>query len=99
MQRVFRFFKRLWAIRSGLAIVIFIVVVGFLDNHSIYRLISLYAKNSDLREQITYYEQRYEEDTKALELINSSPDAVVKVARVKHRMKKDNEDVYIVVEK
>lgn len=98
MQRVFHIIRRFWSARIGLAIAFFVVVVGFLDDNSIFNLIRLYAANEDLREQIKHYEKRYDEDTEALELINSSPEAVVQVARVKHWMKNENEDVYIIIE-
>ena len=91
MQRFLRFLNLLWSGRCWLTTLFFIVVVGFVDHNSFLNLFFL-------QEEIAYYEQKYAEDSKALRLLNTSAEAVEKVARVNLLMKNDNEDVYVVVE-
>lgn len=98
MQRFLRFLNLLWSGRCWLTTLFFLVVVGFVDHNSFLNLFFLLQKNSELKEEIAYYEQQYAEDSKALRLLNTSAEAVEKVARVNLLMKNDNEDVYVVVE-
>ena len=75
----------------------FLISAGILDRHSLLNILLLQNKNSELQEEIAHYEKQYKDDSRALELMDVSPEAVEKVARVKLFMKKANEDVYVVV--
>lgn len=98
MQRFFRLINVLWSGRSWLVTIFFVVVVGFLDQNSFLNLFFLLQKNSELKDEIAHYAQQYADDSKALRLLDTSEEAVEKVARVNLLMKNDNEDIYVVVE-
>lgn len=89
--------SRLWRYRITCATVLFLISAGILDRHSLLNILLLQNKNSELQEEIAHYEKQYKDDSRALELMDVSPEAVEKVARVKLFMKKANEDVYVVV--
>ena len=80
-------------LRHGL----FLISAGILDRHSLLNILLLQNENRELQEEIAHYEKQYNDDSRALELMDVSPEAVEKVARVKLFMKKANEDVYVVV--
>lgn len=82
--------KYLWTI------VVFAVLVGFLDPNSYYHRYQLEQQNEELREQIREYEARYNADTRELNELRHSPEAVERVARVNLQMKTADEDVYVV---
>lgn len=82
--------KYLWTI------ILFIVIVGFLDTNSFWHHYELRQQNNELREEIAAYEEKYEADTRELQELENSPEAVERVARVNLYMKTDDEDVYVI---
>lgn len=82
--------KYLWTI------VFFIAVVGFIAPNSFWALHQLRSQNANLRNKIEVYEARYEAYTKAIHELETSPEAVERVARVNLYMKTANEDVYVI---
>ena len=75
-------------------ILFFLLVIGLLDNNSLFYRYQLHQRNQEMLEQIANYDKQYEADSK-----RQSPKAVEDVARVSLVMKKDNEDVYLIEEK
>ena len=75
--------------------VAFAVIIGFLDENSLFRRLAYEREISQLKEEIEKYRADYEENTKRLNELNSNPDAIEQVAREKYLMKKPNEDIYV----
>ena len=75
--------------------VLFVVLVGFLDENSIVRRLGYYREETRLRGEIDRYRAEYEEDTEKLKELTSNPEALEKIAREKYLMKKPNEDIYV----
>ena len=78
-----------------ITIVAFAVIIGFLDENSLFRRLGYEREISQLKEEIEKYRADYEENTKRLNELNSNPDAIEQVAREKYLMKKPNEDIYV----
>ena len=84
------FFEKIW-----ITVVAFAVIIGFLDENSLFRRLGYEREISQLKEEIEKYRADYEENTKRLNELNSNPDAIEQVAREKYLMKKPNEDIYV----
>lgn len=78
-----------------ITVVAFAVIIGFLDENSLFRRLAYERVISQLKEEIEKYRADYEENTKRLNELNSNPDAIEQVAREKYLMKKPNEDIYV----
>ena len=78
-----------------ITVVAFAVIIGFLDENSLFRRLAYEREISQLKEEIETYRADYEENTKRLNELNSNPDAIEQVAREKYLMKKPNEDIYV----
>ncbi len=78
-----------------ITVVAFAVIIGFLDENSLFRRLAYEREISHLKEEIEKYRADYEENTKRLNELNSNPDAIEQVAREKYLMKKPNEDIYV----
>ena len=78
-----------------ITVVAFAVIIGFLDENSLFRRLAYEREISQLKEEVEKYRADYEENTKRLNELNSNPDAIEQVAREKHLMKKPNEDIYV----
>ena len=71
-----------------ITVVAFAVIIGFLDENSLFRRLGYEREISQLKEEIEKYRADYEENTKRLNELNSNPDAIEQVAREKYLMKK-----------
>lgn len=78
-----------------ITVLIFIVVIGFLDENSLIQRIKHRNEISTLNSEIERYRMQYEEDTKRLKELTTNPEALEKIAREKYLMKKPNEDIYV----
>ena len=78
-----------------ITVVAFAVIIGFLDENSLFRRLAYEREISQLKEEIEKYRADYEENTNRLNELNSIPDAIEQVAREKYLMKKPNEDIYV----
>lgn len=78
-----------------ITLVLFAVLVGFLDENSIVRRLGYAREESRLREEIDNYRTEYEENTRRLNELAVDSGAIERIAREKYLMKKPNEDIYV----
>lgn len=90
--------QRIWHYRFPAVFLLFFIFAGFLGDFSFYQYWSLKRQNAELNERIAQYQKEYNSDSHELHLLETSEEAVEKVARVNLLMKNENEDVYVVVE-
>ena len=76
----------------------FIIWLAFFDSNDLYSQYSLAQKLNTLTEDKAYYIERIEEVKEDREELLSNPDLLEKFAREKYLMKKQSEDLYVVVE-
>ena len=74
---------------------LFVVLVGFLDENSIVRRLAYYREETRLRGEIDKYRTEYEENTRRLNELAVDSGAIEQIAREKYLMKKPNEDIYV----
>ena len=78
-------------------LLLFLVWICFFDRHN---LLSQFRNNKKLtktEEDKEYYKKQIEKDAKALEELTSDEKNLEKFAREKYRMKKDDEDIFVVL--
>lgn len=90
-NKVFRVISNKYVI----ILVLFIVWMGFFDENSFMNHRELDEEIDKLEDANEYYKEHIEADQKVIENLND-PDSLEKYAREEYRMKKDNEDIYIV---
>ena len=81
---------------TGLA---FLVWLAFFDNDSILEQIKLSNKINDLKQEKSFYQAEIQKNKSALKALKYDTTQLEKYAREKYFMKKDNEDVYVIVRK
>ncbi|MGN0037245.1 MAG: septum formation initiator family protein [Bacteroidaceae bacterium] len=81
--------------KYAITIAAFVLVAGFLDEDSYLQRIRNKREILHLEREIEHYQAEYDESTRRLNDLMTSPDALEKVAREKYRMKKPNEDIYV----
>lgn len=78
-----------------ITIVIFLIIIIFLDENNLLRRAQHKYEISELKSEIERYREQYEHDTKMLEELSNNPEALEKIAREKYLMKRPNEDIFI----
>lgn len=80
-----------------ITITAFLVWMLFLDRNDIISQVQLRLKLSDLRDKKSYYQQQIAEVKKEKQELLTNQDSLEKFAREKYMMKKDNEDLFVIV--
>ncbi len=78
-----------------ITLVLFAVLIGFLDENSIVRRMGYAREKSRLREEIDKFRTEYEENTRRLNELAVDSGTIERIAREKYLMKKPNEDIYV----
>ena len=78
-----------------ITLVLFAVIVGFLDESSMVRRLGYAREENRLRGEIERYRKEYEENTERLNELVADSGAIERIAREKYLMKKPNEDIYV----
>ena len=86
------FFK----LKYVIALVVFIIAIGFVGESSIVNRIGQQREISKLKEEIDEYNRKVGRGGKRLEALKHDPEAVKEVARSRYFMKTDDEDIFIV---
>lgn len=81
------------------ATVLFILWITFFDQTSLIYDIHLTHKEQQLKAQKVYYEKQTQVTIEELKELQTNPANMEKFAREKYFMKKNNEDVYVIVDK
>ena len=80
-----------------LAFILVLLVCCFIISDSpIFARFSYDLEISDLKGQINYYKEKIETDKQKLNELKSDKDNIEKFARENYKMKKDNEEVFVV---
>ena len=77
---------------------VFLVWLFVFDRNSLIDRIKYTRTLHDMEEEKEYYLQRIEEDSQRLEELKTDRENLEKFAREQFFMKKDNEDVFVIVE-
>lgn len=78
-----------------ITLILFGILIVFLDENSIIHRLSLYHEETLLRKEIEKYRTEYEENTRRLNELAVDSGAIEQVAREKYLMKKPDEDIYV----
>ena len=92
-HKFFKFFIN----RYFLATVAFLAWIIFFDNYSLVRQYKLGKQLREIKEMKQHYITQIEENRKELEELVTNKKTEEKFAREKYLMKKDNEDIYVVI--
>lgn len=95
LKRIPGFLKNFYVV-SGL---IFLAWMLFLDSNDFISRYKLSAKLKSLENEKAYYEEKIKEVEKDRDELFGDRESIEKFAREKYLMKKENEDVFIIVEK
>jgi len=93
--------KLVWRIvrnKYVLTTILFFVWLTAFDQNSIIDRISLLSLNKSLKEQREHYKEQINENKEKMEELHGSKENLEKFAREQYLMKKDDEELFIVIE-
>ncbi|MFO7851835.1 MAG: FtsB family cell division protein [Bacteroidota bacterium] len=84
--------------RYFLTLVVFLVWIMLFDNNNLIDRYHYLKNLRQLEKDKKYYQERIEEDRRKLNELKTSDENLEKFAREQYFMKKENEDIYIIVD-
>lgn len=94
MERLLTIIRNKYVI-AGVA---FAVWMMFFDRHDITTQYGYYSQLNGLKAEKEFYTTEIERVNKTILDLNSDPEALQRMAREKYQMKKENEDVFVIIE-
>lgn len=83
------------ALKYAIVIAVAVVIVGFVDDNSVYNHFKNLSKISELQDEIDKYHAIYNRDQSQLYRLENDPKAMEKIARERYFMKRADEDVFV----
>ena len=72
-----------------------IIVIGFVDENSVWHHIANKQRINELQDEIDRYTEQNRNDQAQIKVLDSDPKAIKKIARERYFMKADNEDIFV----
>lgn len=95
MGHLFTFWHMMRQHKYAVVFVIFLAVVGFIDDDSIMVRYQRQVEIRRLHREIDKYVELYDSETAQLQAIETSSDAIEHLAREKYFMKRPGEDIFV----
>lgn len=87
-----------WAINKYVLIIgLFVIWMTFFDDASLYQHIRIDREIDELKEDRNFYKTKLQEVQAELKKVQEDPQSIEKIARERFYMKKDNEDIFVIV--
>ncbi|MEQ8624832.1 MAG: septum formation initiator family protein [Vicingaceae bacterium] len=94
INRIPSYLKNKYAL-TGL---VFLVWISFFDQNRLWTQLQYHIELNDLEEEAAFYKQEIKVIQADLKELQSNPRTLEKFAREKYLMKKDNEELFVIVE-
>lgn len=77
---------------------VFVVWISFFDQNNWFERLKSMKHLKQLEEDKVYYQKKIREETKRLEELQTDRENLEKFAREQYLMKKENEDIFLIIE-
>ena len=82
-------------VKYGVITIIGVVLVGFVGENSLLAHLRHKYYISSLSDEISVYNERYQNDMRQIRELNRNPKAMEHIARERYFMKQDDEDIFV----
>ena len=86
------------ALKYAVVCVVGVLIVGFLDENSMWNHLKNRQRIEELTEEKARYNADYERDKAQIRELDRNPKAMEKIARERYLMKADDEDIFVLRE-
>ena len=98
MKKVKQILSRIYhipALKYVVVTLIGIILIGFVDENSVWHHMVNKQRISELQEEIDAYTLQNKNDQAQIQKLDSDPKAIKKIARERYFMKADNDDIFV----
>ena len=98
MKKVKQILSRIYhipALKYVVVTLIGIILIGFVDENSVWHHMVNKQRISELQEEIDAYTLQNKNDQAQIQKLDSDPKAIKKIARERYFMKADDEDIFV----
>lgn len=96
MSKILSFIDRIVKHKCIVVVLITILFVCFIDANSIWERHYRWENISNMKAEINELKESYEDNTRQLELLKTSPNRVEQIARERYYMTREDEDLFII---
>ena len=86
------------ALKYAVVIVAGVLIVGFLDENSLWNHLKNRQRIEELAEEKARYHAAFQRDQAKIRELDRNPKAIEKIARERYFMKADDEDIFVIKE-
>lgn len=86
---------RIKALKYALVSIIAVVLIGFVDDNSVWHHMQNKHKIGELEAEIAKYTDQNQRNLQQIRMLESTPKAIEKIARERYFMKADDEDIFV----
>ena len=83
------------ALKYALVTLIAVLLIGLIDENSVWHHIQNKQRISELQDEIKKYSDLHQRNKDQIKLLDSNPKAMEKIARERYFMKADDEDIFM----
>ena len=98
MNRIKKYALLVWrsqALKYALVCVVGVLIVGFLDENSLWNHLKNRQRIDELTEEKARYQADFQRDQKKIRDLDRDPKAMERIARERYFMKADDEDIFV----
>ena len=98
MNNIKAFGLRIWrsrALKYVVVCILGVLIIGFLDENSVWNHMKNQQRISELQDEIDAYNTVHEKNQAQIRKLNNDPKAMEKIARERYFMKADDEDIFV----
>lgn len=95
MKKILENLYRLSWLKYAIVVVLAVVLIGFVDENSVWHHFKNQGRISELQDEIDRLTSQYDNDQRQLKMLKSDPKAIEKIARERYFMKEDDEDIFV----
>ncbi len=98
LSNIKSFMLRVWRsmfLKYAVVIIAGVLIVGFLDENSVWSHVKNMQRISELSEETKRYNAEFQRDQAQIRELDKNPKAMEKIARERYFMKADDEDIFI----
>ena len=95
VKQAFLYVWRLWYVKYVIVCIVGLLVVGILDENSVWAHLNYKHRISQLEDEIAHYEAINDRNQSQINQLKHNPKAIEKIARERYFMKTDDEDIFV----
>ena len=95
LKNIWHLVCRIKALKYVLVTVFAVVLIGFVDENSVWHHVQNKQKIGELQDEIDQYTDLHQRNMNRIKELDADPKAIEKIARERYFMKADDEDIFV----